>query len=531
MQFTTNLIITLFLFSVCSSSYAQTSDCSNIDFENGNLDNWNIDGNIELVNHDQTDFYGGFPLSLSGFYGVQLGNNQVSVPSSVTKSITITNSNKYFIYGFAIVLLGYPHSQSDASYVQLTVQDQNGFSIPCTDYIVYAESSVGNGFFQSTRPDEPNLGNECCFPIFFKPWEITALDLTSFIGQTLTFTLKSDWCVYNVDWGYAYVDAYCSSNFINEFINCEDNLLYLSAVNGLAGYTWTGPGIVSGQGTHEIQINQPGIYQLFVPSSNSNCPPLTVTYDATLDIIPDVPNAMFQSNSFACVGEPFDFNNQSSSDSYIVESQWYFGNGDTSLLYSPSYTYDSSGVYSVTLIVTNESNCSDTIIQTLTSLITPEIDLGPDIVLCDDELLELAPIVAHYGTSYLWSTGETTATILIDTPQEIVLNYSNGCTVSDTINIIDLGFQFQHIPNVITANADQVNDEFIIPAISIAEYSIVITNRWGNTVFESSDINLSWDGKVDNDYVNEDVYFYLIRYRFDCQKEMHTKHGNITVVR
>ncbi len=48
------------------------------------------------------------------------------------------------------------------------------------------------------------------------------------------------------------------------------------------------------------------------------------------------------------------------SDSYNVSSWlWYFGDGATAAIQSPSHTYDSTGVYSVSLVVENSYGCSD----------------------------------------------------------------------------------------------------------------------------------------------------------------------------
>lgn len=58
--------------------------------------------------------------------------------------------------------------------------------------------------------------------------------------------------------------------------------------------------------------------------------------------------------------------------------QWYFGTGDSSLVFNPSYTYDLMGNYVVTLIVTDGALCSDTATVTIVAsdvswLIIPNI--------------------------------------------------------------------------------------------------------------------------------------------------------------
>ena len=44
------------------------------------------------------------------------------------------------------------------------------------------------------------------------------------------------------------------------------------------------------------------------------------------------------------------------------------------------------------------------------------------------------------------------------------------------------------IPNVFTPNNDGNNDSFYIQTVcDYSNFSVVITNRWGNVVFESND--------------------------------------------
>lgn len=86
------------------------------------------------------------------------------------------------------------------------------------------------------------------------------------------------------------------------------------------------------------------------------------------------------------------------------------------------------------------------------------------------------------------------------------------------------------IPNVITANNDNVNDFWFVTADCVKEFECVIINRWGNKVYEYFDINGNWDGKdLSGTAVTEGVYFYLLKIVFADDSEAEY-HGNITVV-
>jgi gliding motility-associated-like protein len=67
-------------------------------------------------------------------------------------------------------------------------------------------------------------------------------------------------------------------------------------------------------------------------------------------------------------------NNSIGADSYL----WNFGNGDSSVLVTPVYTYENSGEYDVTLIVKNNFGCIDTatckvIVDVISSFMVPNI--------------------------------------------------------------------------------------------------------------------------------------------------------------
>lgn len=104
---------------------------------------------------------------------------------------------------------------------------------------------------------------------------------------------------------------------------------------------------------------------------------------------------------------------------------------------------------------------------------------------------------------------------------------ANGCMASLT-QIIEI-FQDITVPNIITPNGDGTNDFFLIKTAGIKSYDLVIVNRWGNTVFKSSDPVVIWDGKSDGQPVAEGVYFYKLK-ASSASKEYNYQ-GNVTVVR
>ena len=102
---------------------------------------------------------------------------------------------------------------------------------------------------------------------------------------------------------------------------------------------------------------QPGFYQVNLSVESS----LGCTDSAlqTIEVLP-IPNADFVFGD-RCEGSPVFFVDSSSLDSgTIIAYNWSFGSQGSSLVQNPNFTFDSSGTYNVSLIVTSSLFCRDT---------------------------------------------------------------------------------------------------------------------------------------------------------------------------
>jgi gliding motility-associated-like protein len=79
------------------------------------------------------------------------------------------------------------------------------------------------------------------------------------------------------------------------------------------------------------------------------------------------------------------------------------------------------------------------------------------------------------------------------------------------------------LPNVFTPNGDTGNDLYhpLLPFRFVSAVDLTILNRWGQTVFSTTDPMISWDGTDQNagELVTEGVYTYL------CKVQTHTLQG------
>lgn len=65
--------------------------------------------------------------------------------------------------------------------------------------------------------------------------------------------------------------------------------------------------------------------------------------------------------------------------------------------------------------------------------------------------------------------------------------------------------------NAFTINGDNLNETFDIKGLYIRDYNIKIFNRWGEKVFESSDMNVDWDGYYQGKLSQMDAYIWIIK--------------------
>jgi gliding motility-associated-like protein len=88
------------------------------------------------------------------------------------------------------------------------------------------------------------------------------------------------------------------------------------------------------------------------------------------------------------------------------------------------------------------------------------------------------------------------------------------------------------VPNAFTPNGDNNNDKFCLQGWSycVTDFKIMIYDRWGEKVFESTDPDFCWDGVFNGKLLNSGVYIYTISASIN-RFPVSIKKGNITLIR
>ncbi len=191
------------------------------------------------------------------------------------------------------------------------------------------------------------------------------------------------------------------------------------------------------------------------------------------------------------------------------------------------------GTYNLT--VTDDSlNCVESKSMEIT------VNQGAEIAFSAYDTLWVEPgfiLEAGYGAEfYYWNTGETSETIVIDSMgnYSVELTSFEGCKSTGTIQILWSGTPF-YIPNAFTPNGDGLNDSFkaIARYDYVNKYYLSIYNRWGQSVFETTDINKGWDGTYKGSPCMLGAYIYRIVYIESGQQPIESKtvEGTVMLVR
>ena len=107
-----------------------------------------------------------------------------------------------------------------------------------------------------------------------------------------------------------------------------------------------------------------------------------------------------------------------------------------------------------------------------------------------------------------------------------------GCKARDKVTVYVLCNNANvFIPNTFSPNGDGANDIFYPRGNGV--YSIKmfrIFNRWGEVVFETTDLNKGWDGTFNGKPQPMGVYVYVIE-AFTSTNDRFFKQGNVTLIR
>lgn len=198
------------------------------------------------------------------------------------------------------------------------------------------------------------------------------------------------------------------------------------------------------------------------------------------------------------------------------------------------HTYTTAGNYNDTL--SSVHGCDSIVTTNLTVNPIPITSAGIDTTVYSGTPIEL---YASGGATYQWTPPDylnnPNSSNPISTPENdityiVIITNSNGCSNTDTVYITVLESNLW-APNVFNPNdPDPINQKFYVRGNGIKEIKIAVYDRWGEKVFETTDINEGWNGTYKGVLLNTAVFVYCIKATYYSGENV-VKKGDVTLLR
>lgn len=115
----------------------------------------------------------------------------------------------------------------------------------------------------------------------------------------------------------------------------------------------------------------------------------------------------------------------------------------------------------------------------------------------------------------------------------LIVKSPNGCIDSITKKVTIQNVYTLYAPDSFSPNEDDLNDTFriYVSGIDNSSYTFSVFNRWGNELFRTEDVNVGWNGKINNtgSYCPSGMYVYRVSF-LDLTGKRHVVHGRIFIL-
>lgn len=199
----------------------------------------------------------------------------------------------------------------------------------------------------------------------------------------------------------------------------------------------------------------------------------------------------------------------------------------------------------VVVVATDATGCAvrDSVVITSSHSFDSVLVWANDSVVYSDQTTAVHA-TALGGASYSWSPAHmvenphspnsVTEPLQDTTTFVVTITDSLGCEHIDSVKVnciyVNCGEPNVFIPNTFTPNGDGVNDHLCVTAEYVVEYHLYIFTRWGELVYESTDINECWDGRYKNNPCLPGVYTFRCDILCEAGHRGSFK-GDITLIR
>lgn len=306
----------------------------------------------------------------------------------------------------------------------------------------------------------------------------------------------------------------------------------------ISSWDWT-----FGDGDSSIAQDPLHVY----PASGSYTATLIVTADNGCSdtvsqpiTVNPVPIADF-SPTAACENTPIVFNDLSFiSNGSINQWSYDFGNGNIETVQNPTFIFDDSGGYPITLTVTSDLGCTDDTTMNLFIYPAPIADFTfvPNPALVLENVYFSDASTGSNINNWLWDFGDGEGNNQQDPIHDygdggdyeifLIVTDENGCT--DTISKVITIALPPVLPTGFTPNGDGENDIHIIRGGPFKSVDYKVYNNWGELIFTSNGELVGWDGTFNGEPAPMGVYTWTFVVTLENDSVIRQS-GDVTLMR
>jgi gliding motility-associated-like protein len=183
------------------------------------------------------------------------------------------------------------------------------------------------------------------------------------------------------------------------------------------------------------------------------------------------------------------------------------------------YTVREAGLYSVTVTRTDIFCIAEDFV-TVNYRPLPVLDIGPDSLLCQDQVLTLK--AGFPEAEVEWSNGSRQDSFLVSRPGTYFVSLEHPCgSLTDQVIIDYEDCREIFLPNVFSPNLDGINDNFFpMDGGDVIQVDLFqVYDRWGGLLFEQTDFpandaNRGWNGRSRDQDLPAGTYVWVLEVTF-----------------
>lgn len=295
----------------------------------------------------------------------------------------------------------------------------------------------------------------------------------------------------------------------NDTTFCENSSGTMRFSNLSLEYTWS-----TGDTGPALTITAPGLYWCEAKNSNGCIGRDTIE----ISYIP-LPVFSLGNDTALCAGATLQIDLTGLGDHYLWQD-----NTENKV-----YTITQPGVYSVA-VTSQGCTSKDTLIVNEKTI--PRPDLGLNASICPGD-----SIMLHPGTTdglVVWNNQFVNQTYYVANAGLYSVSVTNECgtgrdEIAITLKDCDTDIIF---PTAFTPNNDGLNDVFKpLRAGGVTNYKLLIFDRWGQVVFESTQVTTGWSGISSGREMPSGMYIWQVNYSSGSGNQLFSRKGTIHLLR